>query len=238
MGTKMGKLFNQLEIDRELIEAKRKDFRENVRWKTGWIFVLLFLLILISGYCTTRIAEAKENNQTQGIAVKAGSQALVNEHEVIAEEDSITLSDVSLLWESLCPLPEAIESWGDKTQAKWQTVRRWCPEIFDIASRKGIDPFLWASLTLQESGGWAGAESSAGAMGLSQVMPFHDCADWDPVLNMECGTNILSGHLSKFSLRDALAAYNAGENGMKSGNGYIFADAVLGIYGKVQEATR
>lgn len=238
MGTKRGRLFSQLEIDHELIEAKRKHFRENVRWKTGWVFLLLILLALVTGYCTTRIAEAKESNQAQSVNVKAESQALANEHEMIAEEELITLSDVSLFWESLCPLPEAIESWGDKTQAKWQTVRRWCPEIFDIASRKGIDPFLWASLTLQESGGWAGAESSAGAMGLSQVMPFHDCADWDPALNMECGTNILSGHLSKFSLRDALAAYNAGENGMKSGNGYIFADAVLGIYGKVQEATR
>jgi len=135
-----------------------------------------------------------------------------------------------------CSLPKIIPGWDEKTLAKWETVRRWCPEIFEIAEDYGLDPELWASVILQESGGWAGAESTAGAMGLAQVMPFHGCARWEPRRNLDCGAEILAGHLEDYNLRKALAAYNAGVGGMAKGLGFDFADAVLAIYDAVKNA--
>jgi soluble lytic murein transglycosylase-like protein len=87
---------------------------------------------------------------------------------------------------------------------------------------------------MQESGGWAGAESSAGAIGLMQIMPsYHSCASWKPVRNIACGVNILTPLVLKYDLRGGLAAYNAGETGMSRGLGYDYADAVVAIFDKV-----
>lgn len=138
-----------------------------------------------------------------------------------------------------CPLPHDIPAWNAKTRAKWFEVRQYCGLIVQTAEEYGLDPLVIASVMMQESGGWAGAESSAGAMGLMQVMPFHECSSWNPEENADCGASILTDHIADGGLREGLAAYNAGVNGRDTyGRGYDFADTVLSIYSQVEAASQ
>jgi soluble lytic murein transglycosylase-like protein len=113
-----------------------------------------------------------------------------------------------------------------------------------FAEEQGLSPNLIAALIWQESGGNALAYSKSGAVGLMQVMPRDGLAAnfqcingpcfadrpstnelQDPVFNVEYGTNLLAGLVSRLgNLRDALKAYGP-EN-----VGYYYADKVLGIY--------
>jgi hypothetical protein len=138
-----------------------------------------------------------------------------------------------------CPLPLNIPVWNERTQAKWDEVRQHCGLIVETAEEYRLDPLVLASVMMQESGGWSGAESSAGAMGLMQVMPFHACSSWNPVENVRCGASILADHLTDDSLREGFAAYNAGVNGRDTyGRGYDFADIVLAIHAQVKAASQ
>jgi soluble lytic murein transglycosylase-like protein len=85
------------------------------------------------------------------------------------------------------------------------------------ATQYGIDPSVLEGLVHQESGFNPDAVSSAGAQGLTQVMPENDAADgitnpFDPTQSIFGGAKQLSEDLSEFNgnVSDALAAYNAG----------------------------
>jgi soluble lytic murein transglycosylase-like protein len=90
-------------------------------------------------------------------------------------------------------------------------------EITAAAQRNGLDPALLAGLIKQESGFNPNAGSSAGAQGLTQLMPgtarglgvtnLHD-----PVQSIEGGARYLAQQLKTFNgdVARALAAYNAG----------------------------
>ena len=52
-----------------------------------------------------------------------------------------------------------------------QTVKRWDPIISEMAKKYDIDPTTIAILMTMESGGYAKAESEAGAVGLMQITP-------------------------------------------------------------------
>jgi soluble lytic murein transglycosylase-like protein len=85
------------------------------------------------------------------------------------------------------------------------------------AAQYGIDPAVLEGLVHQESGFNPDAVSSAGAQGLTQVMPENDAADgitnpFDPTQSIYGGAKQLSEDLSEFNgnVSDALAAYNAG----------------------------
>jgi soluble lytic murein transglycosylase len=100
-------------------------------------------------------------------------------------------------------------------------------EIAAAAGRYDVDPYLVAAVVKAESGFEAGAVSSAGAVGLMQLMP--DTADWiatrpdwegrvepvltDPADNVALGTYYLAYLLERFGNDEAtaLAAYNAGQ---------------------------
>ena len=86
-----------------------------------------------------------------------------------------------------------------------------------IARRHGIDPKLFRALITAESGWNAGAGSSAGARGLTQLMPATARGlgvrnITDPAQNLEGGAKYLAQQLRTFGgdRRKALAAYNAG----------------------------
>jgi len=51
----------------------------------------------------------------------------------------------------------------------------------------------------------------------------------DPYCNIEAGAMLLSELWQKYSQREALAAYAAGEAGMLTGRGYWFADKIMEI---------
>lgn len=87
-----------------------------------------------------------------------------------------------------------------------------------IASQLGIDPALFLALVSVESGGDARAVSSAGAKGLTQIMPktgeglgMTPDDFFDPFQSLYNGGRYLKQQLDKFGNPfDALRAYNAG----------------------------
>ena len=98
----------------------------------------------------------------------------------------------------------------------------WGPYIQEASSRFGVpDPWIRAVMR-QESAGNEDALSSAGAMGLMQVMPTtydglrirHGLGDdpFDPHNNMLAGTAYLREMYDRYGAPGFLAAYNAGPN--------------------------
>jgi soluble lytic murein transglycosylase-like protein len=90
-------------------------------------------------------------------------------------------------------------------------------EITAAAKKHGIDPALLAGLVKQESGFNPTAGSSAGARGLTQLMPATAAGlgvtdVLDPIQNLDGGAKYLRQQLDAFGgdVTRALAAYNAG----------------------------
>ncbi|MDQ7087122.1 MAG: lytic transglycosylase domain-containing protein [Acidobacteriota bacterium] len=90
--------------------------------------------------------------------------------------------------------------------------------IEQVAERHGLDPHLFSALVETESARRAGAVSSAGAVGLAQLMPetarrFGVLDPKNPEDNLEGAARYLRWLLDRFRGRVdlALAAYNAGE---------------------------
>jgi soluble lytic murein transglycosylase-like protein len=89
--------------------------------------------------------------------------------------------------------------------------------IASVASRYNIEPAILHGLIQQESGFDPNARSSAGALGLTQLMPGTASSlgvsnPLEPTQSIEGGARYHSEMLGKFggNVQDALAAYNAG----------------------------
>ncbi len=112
------------------------------------------------------------------------------------------------------------------------------------ARRHDLDPLLVAAVVEAESGFDANAVSAAGALGLMQITPetvlqYGGGDPFDPAVNVEVGSRLLSGLLEEFEgdLALALAAYNAGPGAVQRFDGLppyretrAFIDRVLGLY--------
>lgn len=107
--------------------------------------------------------------------------------------------------------------------ASWPSaVEQWRAIIDTAASEFTVPAALIAAVMAAESGGEATARSSAGAMGLMQIMP--DTMDslagrdvapaegYDPLLNVRMGAKLLSQLLEshKYNYAKVLASYNLG----------------------------
>lgn len=96
--------------------------------------------------------------------------------------------------------------------------------IQQAATRYGVDPDLVHSVIQAESNYDPNCHSSAGAMGLMQLMPetarsLH-VNPWDAKQNIEGGVRELRGYLDRFKDVDlALAAYNAGPGAVQRYHG-------------------
>lgn len=89
--------------------------------------------------------------------------------------------------------------------------------IVQAAARYNLDPAVLHGLIRQESGFDPNSRSSAGALGLTQLMPGTASSlgvsnPLDPVQSIEGGARYLSQMMSQFggNTEEALAAYNAG----------------------------
>ena len=98
--------------------------------------------------------------------------------------------------------------------------------IEQAATRYGLDPAILHGLIQQESGFDPGATSSAGAEGLTQLMPGTASSmgitePLNPAQSIEGGARYLSQLMSQFggNVTDALAAYNAGPGAVQQYGG-------------------
>ena len=97
--------------------------------------------------------------------------------------------------------------------------------IQSAASKYGVDPGLVAAVAEAESGGTQEAISSAGAIGVMQLMPDTAASlgvnPYDAEQNIDGGTRYLHDMLGAFDgdVRKAVAAYNAGPEAVKAYGG-------------------
>ncbi|GMQ77742.1 MAG: hypothetical protein BMS9Abin02_0230 [Anaerolineae bacterium] len=94
-------------------------------------------------------------------------------------------------------------------------VMYWAPEIMKWSAAYGVDPNIIAIIMQVESCGDPRALSSAGAMGLFQVMPFHFSAGedgFDPETNSRRGLNYFLGRMEQTGgdVGLSFAGYNGG----------------------------
>ena len=99
-------------------------------------------------------------------------------------------------------------------------IQHWGPQIIEWAQEWNLDPNLVATVMQIESCGNPTVASSAGAMGLFQVMPFHFSAGedgYDIETNARRGLSYLRQSLNAHGGQErlALAGYNGGINGSK-----------------------
>jgi soluble lytic murein transglycosylase-like protein len=100
------------------------------------------------------------------------------------------------------------------------------PLIEQAAARNGVDPAVLHGLIQQESGFDPNSQSSAGAAGLTQLMPGTASSlgvanPLNPAESIEGGARYLSQMMSRFggNTEDALAAYNAGPGAVQQYRG-------------------
>lgn len=159
----------------------------------------------------TTFAAALDNAQTE----VAGSPATAGAYSPTA----LTAGTASSAVPTTGTYPVSAPSAGGSSSA-------YAPLIDSAAARYGIDPAVLHGLIQQESGFDPSARSSAGALGLTQLMPATAASlgvsePLDPAQSIEGGARYLSQMLSRFggNTAEALAAYNAGPGAVQQYGG-------------------
>jgi soluble lytic murein transglycosylase-like protein len=125
-------------------------------------------------------------------------------------------------------------------------VQYWEREISTWSQEHNLDPNLVATVMQIESCGNPRAKSSAGAMGLFQVMPYHFAASENPY---KANTNALRGlsflkmalEAREGNVKFGLAGYNAGITGAKRSEFFWPSETIryvywgMGIYSDAQQ---
>ena len=124
------------------------------------------------------------------------------------------------------------------------------PLVASAASRERLPRGLLAAVIQVESGGRPHRISSAGAMGLGQLMPATarglGVADpFDSAANVDGAARLLSQHLTRFrNVRLALAAYNAGPGAVRgrrvpdNGETVQYVSKVMRVYASLRPRPR
>lgn len=134
-------------------------------------------------------------------------------------------ADVAVPPASLGPLPVSPNA-ADVVPITASTPGDYAPLIQKYAVQNGLEPSLVKAVIQTESGGNPRSVSSAGAMGLMQLMPDNvkeaGISDpFDPEQNIAAGTKQLSDLLTQYhgDLDLALAGYNAGPGNVRKYGG-------------------
>jgi soluble lytic murein transglycosylase-like protein len=114
---------------------------------------------------------------------------------------------------------------ADVPESVAERLAMWEPDLQELSEKYGVDPHLARAVMRLESGGNPNAVSSAGALGLMQLMPGTarglgvDPAD--PKRNLEGGIKYLAQLADKYDgdYVKTLAAYNAGSGRVDSYGG-------------------
>jgi soluble lytic murein transglycosylase-like protein len=154
----------------------------------------------------------------------------------------------SVAWNFVNPLPISSQSntivantsTPDSTSGNISPIFRpevqyWADSIVKWASASALDPNLVATVMQIESCGDPRAKSSAGAMGLFQVMPFHFHASdnpYDPGTNAARGLAYLvrSLNTANGNARLAMAGYNGGISVISRGEWTWSAQTIRYVY--------
>jgi soluble lytic murein transglycosylase-like protein len=173
-----------------------------------------------------RIAALRRQAVAQVVALQAQDQRAVQARaaENVAVQDAQdAVAGLVSQRNGLLAKIRAILAALDSGNASWPQVLKL---IDQLAGAYGISPALVEAVVLQESGGYSGAKSSAGAMGLMQLMPSTAAAlgvsnAYDPVQNLKGGITYLLEMLQRFhgNVALALAAYNAGPGAVEKYGG-------------------
>ena len=127
--------------------------------------------------------------------------------------------------------------------AYWQpNITKWADLITQYATDNGLDPNLVAAIIEEESKGNPYLVSSAGAVGLLQIMPYEAGFTWrprgyvlrKPAANLEWGTNTLNEIIRQAQGRITLAvmAYNSGWDRIQLRSTRLFAAKVFDHYAR------
>ena len=166
------------------------------------------------------------------------SQALQNAGVPGATHPALSPSSVAAPPASLGPLPTAFPSGSgilplpvapegkNVVPLIHTSAENYGGFVEKYAAQNGLDPALVRAVIQTESGGNPRSQSSAGAMGLMQLMPENvreaGIADpFDPEQNIAAGTRQLAGLLKQYggNLDLALAGYNAGPGNVRKYGG-------------------
>jgi len=164
----------------------------------------------------------REMKKNADAATKADETAAVAGTAVKQSEESAKVA----------PVEKTFSSEGDLTDLVRQAAQKY-----------GVDPKLVSAVVEAESGGDQSVISSAGAIGVMQLMPETAASlgvdPYDKAQNIDGGTKYLSQMLNNFGgdVRKAVAAYNAGPQAVRDYNGVppyretqAYVDRVLDIY--------
>jgi soluble lytic murein transglycosylase-like protein len=128
--------------------------------------------------------------------------------------------NVDLVETASLPLENSVSTSNHISPLFSPEVLAWQEKILFWSEKYKLDPNLVATVMQIESCGYSRAESSAGAMGLFQVMPYHFKEGEDsyqPDTNARRGLNYLRQALeSGGNVRLALAGYNGGIYGAQN----------------------
>jgi soluble lytic murein transglycosylase-like protein len=165
-------------------------------------FILPPLAVMFMGAVLTFILLSASPSTTPIVMAAGDPQANVDAQAAVGNSSLATPASPSSAVGGISPVFQPpVEYWASKIQV-W-------------AAQAGLDPNLVATVMQIESCGDPQARSSAGAMGLFQVMPYHFATGdnpYDPDTNAARGLDYLKRSLAAANgnIRLALAGYNGG----------------------------
>ncbi len=139
--------------------------------------------------------------------------------------------------------PLIVEATPSSLCAYWQpNITKWADLITRYATDNGLDPNLIAAVIEEESKGNPNLVSSAGAVGLLQIMPYEAGFTWrprayilrKPAANLEWGSHTLNEIVRQAQGRITLAvmAYNSGWDRIQLRATRLFAAKVFDHYAR------